>query len=208
MLIIPDQRRDEAERETAQQKINSRPLEFATMPWNQREDENDGDKLKRVRVFAEKAKADQQPGGEPEPERVRTSFEREPEGEHGGDPEEDRKRIDRHDEIADVEERDGVERDDHPKSGALVEQSPGKIIEEQARCAAKNRAPETDAKFGRAKKRGAGANGKCDPGPLAKVGGRKALGPHPVMRLIERQVAGPQHREPERRQTQDEYPNR
>src|SRR5881394_3713507 len=109
MLIIPEQRRNEGKCKGKQKKIESESLEFAPMPRDQREDEHDRDQLERVCVFTEKPDADQQSGGEPERVRIRSSLEREPEREHGRDPEKDRKRIDRHDEIADIEKRNGVE---------------------------------------------------------------------------------------------------
>src|SRR5436305_12697628 len=121
MLIVPAERRDEGERKAKEEQIKSEPLEFATVPRGERENEDDRDQLERVCVFAKKSDADEQSGGEPKPIRIRCPLEREPEREHGGDPEKDRKRIDRQEEVADVEERDGVKRDDRPKCHALAE---------------------------------------------------------------------------------------
>src|SRR3954466_2676262 len=111
------------------------------MPRDQGEDEDDGDEFEGVGVFAEETETDQQPGGEPETVCVRSPLERDPEREHGADPEKDRKRIDRHDEIADTEKRDGIEADDGPEGGALVEKAPGEIIEQQGCRRPKERAP-------------------------------------------------------------------
>src|SRR5256714_4846663 len=207
VLIIPDQRRDQAESESPKQKIESRPLEFAPMPRHQRENQSDRDQLKGVCVFAKKAEADQQPGGGPESLPVRGPFEREPEREHCGHPEEDRERIDRHDEGADVEKRDGVERDDRPESRALVKQFPREIIEKQTRRRAEDRAPEANTEFRGAENRGAGANRERDPRPFAKIRRREAVRPHPVMRLVEGQVARAEHGESDRRESQNEQPN-
>ena len=163
---------------------------------------------KRVGVFAKKTEADEQTGTRPEPERARTSLEGQPEGEHRRRPKKDRERIDRHDQVADVEERDGVERDDRPEAGLLAEEFSREIIEEQAGRRAEDRTPEADPEFGVAEKRGAGANRKRDPGPFAEIGGRQAVGPHPVMRLVEGKVGGAEQGKPDRRETEDEEPNR
>src|SRR6476661_5900566 len=184
MLVIPDQRRQEAKCESEEEQIKPGPLEFATMPRRQREDEHDRDELKGVRVFGEKPEPDEQAGDEPESMGVRTFLQREPESEHGGDPEKDRKRIDRHHEIADVEERDGVERDHRPEPGALIEQFPREIIEQQARRRAEDWAPKANAEFRGAKNRGTASNHERDSGSLAEIRRREALGPHPVMRFI------------------------
>ena len=63
--------------------------------------------------------------GQPE-RKLRALFNREPEGEHRRHPKEDRERIDRHDERADVENRRDIERDHRPKAGVRVEQAPPK----------------------------------------------------------------------------------
>src|SRR2546423_11297864 len=146
VLVIPDQRRHQAKRESAQEQAEAGPFEFAAMPRDERENENDRNQFERIGVFAKKAEADQQPSEEPERFRVRGALEREPEAAHGGDPEKNRERVDRHDEIADVEKWDGVEREDGPERGALGEQSLREIKEEESVRGAQNRAPKPNPK--------------------------------------------------------------
>ena len=58
-------RRDKAERESDEKKIKTRTFEFAAKPRDERQDDDDGDQLERVGVFAEKTEPDEQPGRRP-----------------------------------------------------------------------------------------------------------------------------------------------
>src|SRR4051812_19261002 len=147
VLRIPDEWRDETEAERAQEQIKPRPLEFPPMPRDQREDDDDRDQLKSIRVFAEKAEANEEPGRDPEPERPGRFFQGQPKRKHGGDPKEDRERVDGHDQIPDVKKRDGIEGNYRPEGGAFVEQASRKIIEQQRRRCAEERTPKSHAEF-------------------------------------------------------------
>src|SRR6476659_6950589 len=78
VLRVPNDGRNQAERERSQEKIEAAPFEFTPVPGNEREHQNNGNQLKGVGVFAEKTQPDQQPGRDPGPGRFR-SFERDPE---------------------------------------------------------------------------------------------------------------------------------
>ena len=62
VLVIPNQGRNQANHESAKEEIKTAPLEFAAMPRNERENENDRDELERIRVFAERTNTDEQAG--------------------------------------------------------------------------------------------------------------------------------------------------
>ena len=78
----------------------------------------------------------------------------------------------------------------------------------QTRSRAEERTPEADAEFGRAKNRGAGADGERDAGAFAEIAGRETLRPHPVMRFVEGEIGRAEKRQPNRRQAENEEPNR
>src|SRR3984893_5291050 len=208
VLRIPDDRRQGADCEGGEEKIEAGPLEFAAEPRDERKHEHDGNKLKSVREFAEESEAGEQTGRRPEPGKLRTALESQPESEHRGCPKEDRERIDRHEEIADVENRTRVEREHRPESRRRVEKAAREIVNKQAGAGAQDRTPEADPEFGRAKKRGAGPDREGDSRPLAEVGGRQALRPHPVMRLIELKIGRAEKRKADCGQAEDEEPNR
>src|SRR5438552_7600492 len=123
MLRVPDDRWQSADREGREERIEAGLLEFPAQSRDEGENEPDGDELESIRVFTKESKADKQTRHRPEPGKIRTALQGQPERAHGRRPEKDRERIDRHEDIAEVEKRDRVEREHRPKSGGRVEEA-------------------------------------------------------------------------------------
>src|SRR5476649_1330558 len=109
VLRVPDDRRQRAKREDGEEKIEAGSPEFPAQSRNECKDEHDGDELESVGVLAKKSDPNQQTRDRPEPGKIRAALESQPERVYGCHPEENRERIDCHEEIADVEKRNGVE---------------------------------------------------------------------------------------------------
>jgi hypothetical protein len=90
-------------------------------PRSQSKHQYNRNKLKRIRVFGKKPKANQQPAKRPLPGEMRAFFHCQPKREHCSQPEKNRQRINRHQERTDVEDRGDIQRDDRPHSGGRVE---------------------------------------------------------------------------------------
>ena len=167
VVRIPNDRRNRAESENEQEQIKIGPPKFPTQS-RQEEDKNDRDQLERVGELAEKSEADEEPGERPPPGKERAAFERKPEAVERRYPEENRERIDRQDEAAEIEDRRDIQRDHRPETGQRAEQALGEIIKKQARAGGEQRTPKAHPKLVVAKDRGARPNDESDPGPLLK----------------------------------------
>src|SRR6516162_2783499 len=89
VLRIPDNRRNGAKKERPDQQVHAGPLEFASKPWNQRQDDQNRKCFKRIRILAKKAEPNQQTGKQPIPRapKVLGVFHGKPEGKHRRYPE-------------------------------------------------------------------------------------------------------------------------
>jgi hypothetical protein len=86
---VPDDRRRQTKRESAEQKIELEALEFLAMTRHERQNQQHRNELERVRVFAKKTEPDEQTSRGPEPVGLRTALQRQPESEHGRRPKKD-----------------------------------------------------------------------------------------------------------------------
>ena len=166
-----------------------------------------GDQLERVGEFAKKSQADEKPGERPPPGEARAALEREPEGVERRYPKENRERINRQDEAAEVEDGSDIHCDHRPEAGQRAEQVPREIIEKQARARREERTPETHPKLIVAKEHRARPNDECDPRAFTEIGERGPLRPHPVIRFVGRELRGADERKPERGQPEEKDPD-
>ena len=177
VLRIPNDRRNGAEGENERGANKGSAAEIRDAIRGRRRTSKNRDQLERVGEFAEKPKADEQPGERPPPGKERAPLERKPEGVERRHPEENRERIDRHDEAAEIENRRHVQRDDSPETGERAKETLGEIVKKQARAGGKERAPKAHPEFVVAKDRGARPNDEGDTGPFAEIGERRPLAP-------------------------------
>ncbi len=199
VLRVPDDWRNAAKTKNHQQQIQPRPLQFPPEPAGQRQHEKDGNQLQRVGVFRKEPEPDQQAGKRRVPGKMRRFFQRQPESEHCRQPEKDRQRVDGHQNGANVKNWRRVQGDHRPKRRWRAEQAARKIKQKQTGGRRQQRTEEPHAKLAGAKERGAAPDGKGNTRSLAEVGRSEPLRPHPVMRLIEGEIAGAQQRQPNRR---------
>src|SRR5437762_7365118 len=66
MLRVPDDRRNRAEKKTAEQQVEPRATEFLSQARGERQDKHDRHDLERVGVFAEKSETHEQSAKKPE----------------------------------------------------------------------------------------------------------------------------------------------
>ena len=207
VLLHPNNGRDGRKQKGAEQCVKARAPELTPEARDEREHHHDRDELERVRVFAEKPKPDEQPRERPMPGKFRIAFQREPESVKRRDPKENRKRIDRHDEGADVKDGCDVEREHDPESSGGVEEPAREVVEEQTRPRSQDWTPKAHAKIRRTEKGRARPDGERHPGALAEVSGRETLRPHPVMRFVERKIGRADQRQPNARKHEEKQPD-
>ncbi len=208
VLGIPNERRNGAERADEKEQIKTRPHKFAAQLPGEKEDQQNREQLECVGEFAEKAKADEQPGERPPPGKPGAPLEGEPEGVKRRYPEENRERIDRQDEAAEIENGGDIKRDHSPEAGERAKQAGRKIIQQQARAGGEKRAPEAHPEFVVAKERRARPDDEGHAGTFAEIRERRPLPPHPVISLVGRELGGVQKREPNRREHEQKNPHR
>jgi len=133
---------------------------------------------------------------------------RQHEGGHRRKPGANRQPLNRQHERTNVKNGCNIERDAGPQTGSGVEQSACKIKQEQARSSREQRTEKAHSEFVRSENRSACANREGNAGPFAEIGRRKALRPHPIMRLIKFEIGCCQRRQSNRREGDNEKPDR
>ena len=161
-----------------------------------------------VGKLAEKSEANEQTGQWPPPGKARCAFERQPERVKRCHPEKDRKRIDRQNETAEIEDRRDIERDHGPKAGERTKQPLRKVIEKQTRPGGEQRTPKANPKLVVAKNHGARPDGESDARTLAEIGERGPLRPHPIIGFVGRQLRRAEQRQPNARSGREERSKR
>src|SRR5206468_7724123 len=104
-FLVPSHRWRTKRRENEQHDIETGPSKFHPQLWDERENHDDGEQLKYIGVFTQEPETDKDARQGPVPGKFRALLHHTPKRKHGRDPEKERKRIDRHEKGAKVENR-------------------------------------------------------------------------------------------------------
>ena len=155
----------------------------------EREENAEADDLIERGVFAKEAESHRQADDEPVA-RFAVRLRRAPAGDHRPRPAEDQRRINRHQNCADAEQRRGGGDEQQPERRARADFAREKTQQHQARDRGEERREKPDAEFRVAKNRGAGELNERDGRRLAVIRQRGMLGPDPLIRLVLAQFDG------------------
>ncbi len=202
VLPVPPQHREKDEKSGCEGEVGSGLPDRAPMARAARKVRDDLRDDRRHRIFTEQTQAERGPGERPL--RLGVALKGPMRREEREDPEEDQRRVGRHEDGAgrgqghDAQEERGV------KADMVGSGEPACEPEREDRCAGRqqNRG-EPDEEFGVAAQAGGEGDKIGHHGPLAVVPPIQPLGPRPVVRFVRCQVKVPRADKPEVKRNED-----
>ena len=161
--------------------------QFPTVPRRKQEKKQETEEHLRVRHFEEPSYADEQPTERPPTGERRAFFQGKPQRAKRRCPKENRGRIDRHQQRADVENGRHIDHHDSPESHTRVVEPLCEPVDQKTRPKAEKRRKEPHAEFRVSEERGAGPHRERHAGALAEIPPIQPLAPFMVVGLVRRE---------------------